>query len=293
MISFVILHYMAIEETKKCVDSILHNIKGDKQIIIVDNDSPNNSYEELNKEYGTSSEVVVLKAKENLGFAKGNNLGYKYSVEHYNSDFIVVMNNDMEIFQEDFIEKIYSSYNEYGFYILGPDVYSTKKKYHQNPQTRKMPSKSDLEKSYRKLLIKDKLKFLFPIKWWIKEKFFKDNSEIKAIADRSAETYVDKVVMNPLLHGSCFIFSKKFIEKYPEKCFYDKTFMYMEAEILYYLAQKNNELIIYYPDLKVDHHEDVATDLTFSKQYRKSIFSVECLLQSTSAFLSLIKQDTE
>ena len=67
--------------------------------------------------------------------------------------------------------------------------------------------------------------------------------------------------------------------------------MYMEAEILYYQARRDGEKMIYDPGLKVDHHEDVATDATFKKQSQKSIFTVKCMLQSTKAFLDLMDRD--
>ena len=133
MVCFVIFHYMAVDETKLCVNSILNNVNGEKKIIVVDNASPNKTFNDLQKEYKDTSDVVVIESKENLGFAKGNNLGYKYAVEYFNPEFIVVMNNDMEIKQQDFIEEIDKSFSEYNYYIMGPDIYSTKKKYHQNP----------------------------------------------------------------------------------------------------------------------------------------------------------------
>ena len=105
------------------------------------------------------------------------------------------------------------------------------------------------------------------------------------------ERYVDHVVEEPLLHGSCYIFSEDFIKRHPDGCFYDKTFMYMEAEILYYQARRDGEKIIYDPRLKVDHHEDVATDATFQKQSKKSVFTVKCMLVSTKAFLDLMDRD--
>ena len=72
MICFVILHYMATDETIICVDSILENVNGDKRIIIVDNASPNNSFDELNIKYKDNILVDVISTDENLGFAKGN-----------------------------------------------------------------------------------------------------------------------------------------------------------------------------------------------------------------------------
>ena len=51
MVCFVILHYMALEETIQCVESILNNIEGDKKVIVVDNCSPNNTGADLEKRY--------------------------------------------------------------------------------------------------------------------------------------------------------------------------------------------------------------------------------------------------
>lgn len=288
MVVFVILHYMALDETITCVDSILNNIDGEKKVVVADNASPNGSIEELRKKYDGHIDVDVLEAGSNLGFAKGNNFGYKFAVKRYHPDYIVVMNNDMEIVQREFISEIKSSYEKYQYFIMGPDIYSTKKKYHQNPQTRPKPTEAEVRQKHRVYWMKDKLKFLFPIKWWFVDHFRKGTTDIH---NYKSWPFVQEVVFNPLLHGSCYVFSKKFIERHPKECFYDKTFMYMEAEILYYQAMRDNETMIYYPGAKVDHHEDVATDLTYKKQYKKSVFSVECMLQSTGVYLELIEAD--
>ena len=75
---FLILHYNATEITKKCVTSIL-NLDGGKDtiIIIVDNASSNGSGQKLLEEYQKTEQVQVVLAKENLGFSRGNNLGYQ------------------------------------------------------------------------------------------------------------------------------------------------------------------------------------------------------------------------
>ena len=310
MVCFVILHYMALEETVVCVESILNNIEGEKRVIIVDNASPNGSVKDLRDRYGGNPLVDVLETGANLGFARGNNYGYRYAVKNYAPAFVVVMNNDMEIRQHDFIGRMEQSYEEHRFAIMGPDIYSTKKKYHQNPQTRKIMTRKDLERSVRILTAKNALRFVFPVKWFLAEKL----REVKKLrgAEKPGRTgqrregrtphgqpaqtpgsdrYVDHVVEEPLLHGSCYVFSEDFVRRHPDGCFYDKTFMYMEAEILYYQALRDGEKMIYDPGLRVDHHEDVATDATFKKQSQKSIFTVKCMLQSTKAFLELMERD--
>ena len=286
MVCFVILHYMALEETIQCVESILNNIEGEKKVIVVDNCSPNGTLADLQARYETAPDVDVLGTGSNLGFARGNNFGYQYAVQRYAPDFAVVMNNDMEITQSDFIAQMEKSCEEYGFAVMGPDIYSTKKKYHQNPQTRKMPTKKDLERSCLKLEVKNALRFMVPLKWQIMELLHRQPAP-----EKRDENYVDHVVEDPLLHGSCYIFSKDFMKKHPQECFFPGTFMYLEAEILCYQCRRDGEKMIYDPRLRVDHHEDVATDLEYHKQSKKSIFTIKCMLQSTKAFLALMDSD--
>ena len=286
MVCFVILHYMALDETIQCVESILNNIEGEKKVIVVDNCSPNGTLADLQARYETAPDVDVLGTGSNLGFARGNNFGYQYAVQRYAPDFAVVMNNDMEITQSDFIAQMEKSCEEYGFAVMGPDIYSTKKKYHQNPQTRKMPTKKDLERSCSKLEVKNALRFMVPLKWQIMELL-----QRQAAPEKRDESDVDHVVEDPLLHGSCYIFSKDFMKKHPQECFFPGTFMYLEAEILCYQCRRDGEKMIYDPRLRVDHHEDVATDLEYHKQSKKSIFTIKCMLQSTKAFLALMDSD--
>jgi len=51
MVCFVILHYMALEETIQCVESIRGNVIGEKKIVVVDNCSPNGTVKELEARY--------------------------------------------------------------------------------------------------------------------------------------------------------------------------------------------------------------------------------------------------
>ena len=90
MICFVIMHYITINETINCVDSIIANINCEKKIIIVDNNSPNNSGSTLKEKYRMQNQCIVIKSNHNSGFAIGNNIGYKYAKENFNPAFIVL-----------------------------------------------------------------------------------------------------------------------------------------------------------------------------------------------------------
>ena len=106
-ISFVVLHYQDLETTNECVNNICQLKKStDVNIVIVDNNSPNNSGLELKNTYSNSKNIHVLCNPVNEGFAKGNNLGYSYAKNELQSKIIVVMNNDVMIIQHNFIRGI-------------------------------------------------------------------------------------------------------------------------------------------------------------------------------------------
>ena len=106
MTAFVILHYRAIA--------------GDKHIVIVDNASPNGTGAVLAEEFAASPDVTVLLHGKNDGFARGNNVGTSWVCTHLDADFTVVLNNDVEIPQHDFIPQIARIYAQHPFDLLGP-----------------------------------------------------------------------------------------------------------------------------------------------------------------------------
>ena len=120
-IAFVILHYYTIEDTERCVNSIL-NVFDKVNIILVDNASPNGTGSELKKMYDNNEQIHVIINKENLGFAKGNNVGFKYAKKELNSDFIILCNNDTYITDKNFYDKILKEYKESHFAVLGPKI---------------------------------------------------------------------------------------------------------------------------------------------------------------------------
>lgn len=62
-------------------------------IVIVDNNSTDNSYEILKK--SQSAKVHLLLADQNGGYGYGNNIGIKYSYNQLNADYILIANPDV------------------------------------------------------------------------------------------------------------------------------------------------------------------------------------------------------
>lgn len=166
MIGFVLLNYMAYEETFNCVESI-KKLDDNNIIVIVDNHSPNESYDIIKNKYINDKNIVVIDSKSNVGFAKGNNIGYQYLKNNFKCEFIIIMNTDMIIEQNDFLNTLKSVFEKTKFDVLGPDIYSTKDNRHQNPESLKNYSIKELKKIYFMLNIKYIFSFLFYIKWGI------------------------------------------------------------------------------------------------------------------------------
>ena len=79
---FIILNYKTYKDTLVLVDSLLEQGLGNRRIIIIDNASPNESYEILNAKYGNNGSVDVIYSEENGGFSKGNNIGLRFAKKY-------------------------------------------------------------------------------------------------------------------------------------------------------------------------------------------------------------------
>ena len=106
-IGIVILNYKTWEATTQLVEALQRQtVSSNLAIVIVDNASPNGSYEHLiglKEQY--SNVVAVLQTGANLGYAKGNNYGLHWLDENLHPDYVVIANNDIEL-PDDCLEKL-------------------------------------------------------------------------------------------------------------------------------------------------------------------------------------------
>lgn len=284
---FVILHYLVSEVTKQCVDSILTKFQEDIEVVIVDNASPNNSGALLKDYYSNYTNVEVLINNENAGFARGNNIGYKYLRENGLYDFIIVMNNDVMIEQEDFLEKINSIYHQTQFAVLGPDIYCPAWNVRQNPARSKGLSYArvaSLKKSYERWCAHPLIHY---IKDEIQNKIKnRSQSEIQGIERISKDNQLENVV----LHGACYIFSHVFI-RCRDKAFNPGTFLYVEEDILYYECLMSGLKMVYSPDLKVIHWEEISASASTRSRYEKKKRKFQETIKSLSVLEHLMEHE--
>lgn len=272
-IVYVILHYLAGQDTVECVESIInasleseHNIS----IVVVDNGSTNDSYDFLKKKLGNNDKVMLLHSEENLGFAKGNNIGFRYAKHQLKADFIVMLNNDTILSQKDFNEVLVRKYEQKKFAVLGPDII-TADGYHQNPGSKQSWSLKEL-KVYR---LKKRIRLLLTY-------IGLDSSLGEALA-KNKEVYRDKAlqedVENTILHGACMIFSPHYITRF--EGLNDGTFLYMEEDILKMYADYYGFTMIYSSELKIFHKEDAATNMIMENRNKKNRWKYKQLINSS------------
>lgn len=257
-IAVVILHYNDFNMTKNYIENLrtLNWENVNHRFIIVDNASPDGSGSKLKDEYCLSEDVVVLLLENNLGFARGNNVGILYAREELDIDLVVVSNNDIEIKTTTFPEKLIEIYGKEEFAVYGPDIYSQSKKLHQNPFRENPLNVTEVQKKIKKIDI------LLPILRILDRLNIYDYlRSIKSIFSDKKERMVEECVerkLNYVLHGAFFVLSKKYFEKYPDGL-YNGTFLYMEEDILAFRCKKYGLKLLYDPQITVNHFDGVSS----------------------------------
>lgn len=280
-VCFVILHYLADKETVECIESIRTQINyEDINIIVVDNASPNNSFAIIKKKYNDINNVILIENKENLGFARGNNVGFQYAKQTLKADFIVLLNNDTLIKQADFCKLIIEKYHKYHYWVLGPDV-QTLDGFHQNPMKNKQWTLKKMKKFKIKNIFRLMDAYCFQIGFYILER------------KRKIEYVKEKEVIlgdleNVRLHGSCLIFSPDYIKEF--NGLDEGTFLYMEEDLLRIYADYYKFLIMYSSDLAITHKEDVSTIMVSSNKRSRNIRFLKNLLYSINICIKRLKE---
>lgn len=281
MISFIILHYKNIKDTIECIESI-RKLKTKKSVSIIVVDNHTLSKEELKKIKEYTEDVILL--KENMGFAKANNKGCEYAVKKYHPDFLVVINNDTILSQDNFIDQIYTIYKETSFDMLGPCIHCKEGSGSVNPYN-PLKNKEEVkqEKSYQQKLIKyyqnPLLYYLLTLAIKIKG-VFKHREPMRNGRERKT---------NVALHGCAIIFSQKYYEKFAD-VFYPNTFLYHEESFLYLRVKENNLISVYDPSIEIIHKEGASLSKEMNNNERKKLlFRTKEIIKS----LTILEKEME
>lgn len=157
-VCIIILNWNGWKDTVECLESLYQNKYDNYKVILVDNASEDESLEkiaeycqgrielsstcveyqrdnkplsfiqidgeEVNRKFNTLDyKLLLIKNRENQGFAIGNNIGMRFALNNFNPDYFLLLNNDTVLGPEFLFELVNTgeSSKEIGF--VGPKTY--------------------------------------------------------------------------------------------------------------------------------------------------------------------------
>ena len=219
MISIIIVNYNTYECTNKCIDSIVtsNDLSIINEIIIVDNNSKNNSYQSPNVK------IKNFQLDKNYGYSKALNFG----IEQASGKYILTINPDV-IVNTDTIKNIFKYYlDNHKIGVIGCKVLNVNLTF-QLSSRRRFP--------YIKYILPYILKFQY---------FgFKNLYNYSDISEHQIST-VDSV------SGSFMLFSRdiyNIVGKFDER-----FFLYFEDTDFCIRIKRNGYKVVYYPNSTIIH----------------------------------------
>lgn len=238
---FLILNYVRYDLTIGAVENIQKSIvkPEEYEILIVDNASPNDSYNILKEHLKKFDNIIVIRNSQNLGYASGNNFGFKYIERNFpTTKYVAVMNPDVRFFPNTDLERtIQKLENDSKLSIITP-IHLLNKTFRQTSIAWKIPKQLDD----------------FVLNFWLTSKFSRVAYKEFKIEDNKI-SYVDVVP------GSFFIAK---INTLKEVGYFDeKTFLYVEERILALkLSMKGYKCAIDFENMFIHDHSEKIFNLT-------------------------------
>lgn len=118
-VGIIIVNYNGLKDTIECINSIKKIKYKNYEIIVVDNNSTDNSQYYLKKIF--SDDITLILNNENLGFSGANNVGIKYALD-MNCEYILLLNNDTEV-EEYFLNRMIECSINNNNSIVSPKIY--------------------------------------------------------------------------------------------------------------------------------------------------------------------------
>lgn len=119
MLGIIVVTYKAVDETVNYVRQELRKVRTPHKIVIVNvaaSDETNTCLTEklsacyvsdVDMEIDTSADIYVLGQPDNLGYAKGNNLGAGFLFKHFDDvDYLLITNTDIQLVDADVVERL-------------------------------------------------------------------------------------------------------------------------------------------------------------------------------------------
>lgn len=280
MLGIIIVAYKNPGRTADYINNQLPHLMNQYTVVVVNNSSTMAECEKLAEQCeGIACEpddivgkhkIYIVHSADNLGFAKGNNLGFKFLSQNYPCKYILFSNDDIIIpDQTDLTPMLELLENDKNIGAIGPDIIGLDG-HHQSPHRRVITA-------YRQ------------IGWILFSRFRK-----KRLTDSHANDITPHKGPCYWVSGAFFLIKSELFSSIDG--FDSETFLYAEEPILAERLKRVGKSMYFYPEIKITHLEGGSTkiSLTNQRQYQLIVES-NCLyykryLNTPSLVVSLYKK---
>lgn len=116
LVSIIILNYNAGELLTNCIQSIIESTYSNYEIILVDNNSTDQSHLNCKTKF---KQIKLIENKKNYGYCEGNNIGIRQAV----GEFIIILNPDTVV-DKNWLNFLIQAYDEMGEGLYQPKILS-------------------------------------------------------------------------------------------------------------------------------------------------------------------------
>jgi GT2 family glycosyltransferase len=247
-ISVVVLNYINYSDTIDCVESIINQKNKNFKVIIVENGSPNNSFFILQQKYGNHPLITIIRNKNNLGFAKGNNVGINYSNNVLRIDYIFVLNSDT-ILNENLLDDIFKLNVADDVAVFSPTV-TDELGVVQIPTI----NINDIKNFTLKAILSLFLALFLNLPGM--DILYSQYKKIKNVNVDRTVIHDNSTTFKYSLHGSAFFLTPVFFKYYKNP--FPSTFLYWEEVNLIWYLHKVNLIAVVYETSGVFHKESMS-----------------------------------
>lgn len=241
MLYALILNYNDYKTTEKCIKN-LSEIKIIKKIIVVDNNSTDNSYQNLKNQ--ENKKIIIIKNNENKGYGAGNNFGINYIMSEYHPKYILLSNPDV-IVNENTVNKMVTFLDKHRDYSMVAPFMKNSFGVKQYNTAFKIPSKWNFILSY-----------FYIIRKYSNSIFYKDifnvNTDFKKV---------------DALSGSMFLMRAKDMISYG--MFDENIFLYWEELCIALKMRKAKRKLALLVNHSFVHNHSVTINKIYNKEINK------------------------
>lgn len=253
-IGVVVLNYNDYESTIQCVKSLLSCDPAPLRIIVVDNDSPNESLQKLQTHLGKVEYVDVVSSGRNGGYSFGNNVGIR-ALRELGFRHVLIATPDTEVRTKALFSLLESAIDSKAG-VVAPQIESDGAV--DNPSVERLTAR-----------------YLFDL-WWVRAGMPLNSlrTRLRYLLGRylpgtrkalSARAHVSEDGGPPRhvykLHGAFLCLTELFLDRVGELD--EALFMFGEEDLLSWLCFKNGLSQVLVPEARVHHAHDSSVNLTW------------------------------